>query len=249
MKEATERAAESGWARRLWAKDATLWTGADEARWLGWLGAGSGAAVDLDALASLAAEMARAAVPARPAAGHGRIEPGSGGTGQDVRPRPAVTPSLWCWIPPTRPRSPASERAIDPASTLFIVSSKSGSTLEPDILCRHFFALAETSARARRGRQRFIAVTDPGSDLERTARDEAFGQVFHGDPSIGGRYSVLSNFGMVPAAVLGLDVAGASTRRDGHGRVLRGQRAAGGQSRRPAWPDPGRGGRRPDATR
>ena len=89
--------------------------------------------------------------------------------------------------------------------TLYIVSSKSGSTLEPDILHRYFYAKAEAALGAGKAGQRFIAVTDPGSKLEERARRDGFAHVFHGDPAIGGRYSVLSNFGMVPAAVIGLD--------------------------------------------
>ncbi len=207
VKEATERAAKSGWGRRLWGKDASLWTGADEARWLGWLGAGSGAAVDLGALASLAAEMARGQYR------HALLL-GMGGSslGPEVLAKTYTAASGHPELVVLDSTDPAQiervERAIDPARTLFVVSSKSGSTLEPNILCRHFFALAEKSLGQGQAGERFIAITDPASDLERTARDDAFGQVFHGDPAIGGRYSVLSNFGMVPAAIIGLDVAG-----------------------------------------
>jgi transaldolase/glucose-6-phosphate isomerase len=95
---------------------------------------------------------------------------------------------------------------IDPAETLFIVSSKSGSTLEPDVLHSYFFEIVERALGKGNAGGHFIAVTDPGSKLETTAREQGFWRVFHGEPTIGGRYSVLSNFGMVPAAVIGLDV-------------------------------------------
>jgi transaldolase/glucose-6-phosphate isomerase len=98
------------------------------------------------------------------------------------------------------------EGQIDPANTLFIVSSKSGSTLEPDLLHRHFRQSAEAALGPGAAGQRFVAVTDPGSALERTAHAEGFAQVLPGDPAIGGRYSVMSNFGMAAAAVLGLDL-------------------------------------------
>lgn len=94
----------------------------------------------------------------------------------------------------------AVEAQIDPAQTLFIVSSKSGSTLEPELLRAYFFA-----ASGRKGAH-FVAVTDPGSKLEDVAKADCFAAIFHGDPAIGGRYSVLSVFGMVPAAAMGLDV-------------------------------------------
>ena len=96
--------------------------------------------------------------------------------------------------------------AIDPARTLFIVSSKSGSTMEPELLRTYFFDLVKQAVGADEAGRRFVAVTDPGSDLEKIARADGFAPVFAGDPAIGGRYSVLSPFGMVPAAAIGVDV-------------------------------------------
>ena len=95
----------------------------------------------------------------------------------------------------------AVQNAIDPARTLFIVSSKSGGTIEPLSLFAHFFALTGSGAN-------FAAITDPGSGLETLAHEHDFRGVFHGDPDIGGRYSALSAFGMVPAALMGVDVRG-----------------------------------------
>jgi len=100
----------------------------------------------------------------------------------------------------------AIERSIDVARTLFIVSSKSGSTLEPNILLDYFLDRAGAVGGKEKAGEQFIAVTDAGSPLERRARQLQFARVFHGTPSIGGRYSVLSKFGLVPAAALGLDV-------------------------------------------
>ena len=97
------------------------------------------------------------------------------------------------------------ESLIDPAHTLFIVSSKSGSTLEPNIFKQYFFERAKAAVGAAEAPKRFVAITDPGSSLEKAARTEGFRHIFHGLPSIGGRYSVLSNFGMVPAAAIGVD--------------------------------------------
>ncbi len=93
----------------------------------------------------------------------------------------------------------AVQGAIDPARTLFIVSSKSGGTIEPLSLFAHFFSLVRTGAN-------FVAITDPGSGLEALAHEHGFRGVFQGDPDIGGRYSALSAFGMVPAALMGIDV-------------------------------------------
>src|SRR5262249_17421577 len=101
----------------------------------------------------------------------------------------------------------AIEKKIDLAKTIFIVSSKSGSTLEPNIFKQYFFERVKEKVGADKAGQQFIAVTDPGSKMEEIAKTSGFRHTFHGVPSIGGRYSVLSHFGMVPAAVMGIDVA------------------------------------------
>ncbi len=94
----------------------------------------------------------------------------------------------------------AVEAAVDPARTLFVVSSKSGGTIEPLSLFAHFFALHEDGAN-------FAAITDPGSGLAELATERGFRHVFYGDPDIGGRYSALSPFGIVPATLAGVDTA------------------------------------------
>ena len=96
--------------------------------------------------------------------------------------------------------------AIDPAHTIFLVSSKSGSTTEPNMFYAYFRDLVEKAVGKDRAGQHFIAVTDPGTSLEKMARKQGFRQVFSNPPEIGGRYSVLSYFGLVPATLIGLDV-------------------------------------------
>jgi len=93
----------------------------------------------------------------------------------------------------------AVEGSIDPSRTLFIVSSKSGGTIEPLSLFAHFHELVEDGGN-------FIAITDPGSGLAELAEEKGFRRTFFGDPDIGGRYSALSAFGIVPAALMGIDV-------------------------------------------
>jgi glucose-6-phosphate isomerase len=93
----------------------------------------------------------------------------------------------------------AIEGSVELERTLFIVSSKSGGTIEPLSLFAHFFSLAQDG-------KRFVAITDPGSGLERLAAEQGFRHTFAGDPDIGGRYSALSAFGIVPAALMGVDV-------------------------------------------
>jgi transaldolase/glucose-6-phosphate isomerase len=93
----------------------------------------------------------------------------------------------------------AVQSKIDISRTLFIVSSKSGSTLEPNIFKQYFFDLAKDPSH-------FIAITDPGSKMEQVAKQDGFWKIFYGVKSIGGRYSALSDFGMIPAAAMGVDV-------------------------------------------
>jgi transaldolase/glucose-6-phosphate isomerase len=98
----------------------------------------------------------------------------------------------------------AFEEEVDLAKTLFIVSSKSGTTLEPNIFKQYFFERAKQTV-GDKAANHFIAITDPGSKLQQVAEHDGFRHIFHGLPSIGGRYSALSNFGMVPGALMGLD--------------------------------------------
>jgi transaldolase/glucose-6-phosphate isomerase len=198
-----ERAAAERWSRRLWAGDSSLWTGRDEDQWLGWLAAGRGDALDLEALKAFAAE-------AKEYKGAVLLGMGGSSLGPEVIGRAlgsaAGHPALHVLDSSDPGQINTVAAAIDPARTLFIVSSKSGSTLEPELLRTFFFDLVKQKVGRDETGRRFVAVTDPGSDLEKIARADGFGQVFLGDPQIGGRYSVLSPFGMVPAAAIGLDV-------------------------------------------
>src|SRR6185503_15917295 len=100
----------------------------------------------------------------------------------------------------------ALENNVDLKSTLFIVSSKSGSTVEPNIFKQYFFDRVAQLVGDQEAGRRFIAITDPGSTLQQVAESDGFRRVFLGSPDIGGRYSVLSDFGLVPAAIMGVDV-------------------------------------------
>ena len=91
---------------------------------------------------------------------------------------------------------------LDPAGTVFVVSSKSGTTVETDSLMRFFWRWLED--RVERPADHFVAVTDPGSSLARTAAERGFRRLFEAPPDVGGRYSVLGPFGLVPAALGGL---------------------------------------------
>ena len=104
---------------------------------------------------------------------------------------------------------------IDPSSTMFLVSSKSGTTIEPNVLYSYFRSLVDGAVGRDRAGQSFAAVTDPGTALEELASRDGFRRVFHGDPDVGGRYSILSSFGLVPTALMGIDIGGMLDRAAG----------------------------------
>jgi transaldolase/glucose-6-phosphate isomerase len=201
---ALARMTSEGCTRRLWAKDATLWQGDEAGKWLGWLDAATGAAVDVDELEAFGRDVAARGFAHAVLLGMGGSSLGPEVLAETFGPT-AGRPALLV-LDSTDPGQVARVAAqIDPARTLFVMASKSGSTLEPDILHRYFFDLVERTVGAGAAGDRFVAITDPGSKLEETARRQGFWRIFAGRPDIGGRYSVLSNFGMVPAAILGLD--------------------------------------------
>ncbi|MGN0072775.1 MAG: hypothetical protein ACI36W_03135 [Coriobacteriales bacterium] len=100
----------------------------------------------------------------------------------------------------------------DPARTLYIVSSKSGSTLEPTVLSQVAWSYVCAHLGADRAGRRFVAITDPGSQLEQIARRDGWRAVLHGEPDVGGRYSALSVFGLMPMACVGIDIEGVLNR-------------------------------------
>jgi transaldolase/glucose-6-phosphate isomerase len=196
----------AGNVRRLWAGDASLWTGSDEGRWLGWLDI-------IDIERKRVSELNDLAANIRHENFLHAVLLGMGGSslGPEVLAKTfghsSAHPELIVLDSTEPDQIRAVEDAIDLARSLFIVSSKSGSTLEPNILKDYFFARVKEAVGADRVGLHFIAVTDPGSDLEITAQHERFRYLGLGRPSIGGRYSVLSAFGMVPAAVIGLNIS------------------------------------------
>ena len=115
----------------------------------------------------------------------------------------------------------AIENKINPAKTLFIVSSKSGTTLEPNIFKQYFFERAKKTVGADKAGSRFIAITDPGSKMQKVAETDRFRHIFAGVPSIGGRYSALSNFGMVPGRCNGSGYEPISWPHPGNGGGMR----------------------------
>jgi transaldolase/glucose-6-phosphate isomerase len=195
----------AGNVRRLWAGDASLWTGTDEKTWLGWLDIARHQLAQVEGLVALAREMKDAGFA-------DAVLLGMGGSSLC----PAVMRATFGTVPgfarlhvldSTDPAQiQACEEHIDLLNTIFIVSSKSGSTLEPNILKEYFFERVRIAGLGNATGSRFIAITDPGSALEQVATRDGFRHIYHGTSSIGGRYSALSAFGTVPSVVMGLDV-------------------------------------------
>jgi transaldolase / glucose-6-phosphate isomerase len=191
---------------RFWQKDASLWTGTDEGNWLGWLSITEEQIANIGALKQIAEDIRKVGFK------HALLL-GMGGS--------SLCPEVLRMTFGTVPGAPelhvldstdpaqikAIEEKVDLESTVCIVSSKSGGTLEPNIYKQYFFEKILLKVGEKEAGNRFMAITDPGSKMQQVAEHDKFRKIFMGVPSIGGRYSALSNFGMVPAAVMGLDVA------------------------------------------
>jgi len=193
----------NGKVRRLWQRDASLWTGTDEANWMGWLSITEEQLAQHESQRKLAEDTKKAGFSDALVLGMG---------GSSLCPevlamtygKIAGSPQLHVLDSTDPAQIKSFDDRIDVGKTLFIVSSKSGSTLEPNIFKQYFFERVKQAVVDQAG-SRFIAVTDPGSKLQKVAETDKFRHIFPGVPSIGGRYSALSNFGMVPAAIMGVD--------------------------------------------
>ena len=181
---------------RIWARDATLWTGADEAKWLGWLDEPMRMRSRVRDLLRFVEDVAA------PGVIDTFVLLGMGGS--SLAPhvlKKTFEAGGFHVLDTTHPAMIRhATESLDLERTLFIAASKSGTTLETRCHLDYFWAKA-----GKRG-ERFAAITDPGSELQSLARERGFLGVFEGEPTIGGRYSALSAFGMVPAALMGVDL-------------------------------------------
>jgi transaldolase/glucose-6-phosphate isomerase len=191
---------------RLWRGDPSLWTGDDEDKWVGWLSIVDDQLSHLKQFSDAAADAAKAGFAHALLLGMGgsslcpevlKITYGK----QPGHPELHVLDS-------TDPAQIKSiENQVDLPKTLCIVSSKSGSTLEPNIFKQYFFDRMQQAVGKDKAGEHFIAITDPGSKMQQVAERDHFRKIFFGLASIGGRYSALSNFGLVPAAIMGLNLS------------------------------------------
>lgn len=191
--------------QRLWNGDASLWTDTDENKWLGWLNITAEQLADINHLASIAADIKNAGFSHVLLLGMG----GSSLCPEVLSMTFGKTPDFphLLVLDSTDPAQiQTREHEIDLANTLFVVSSKSGGTLEPNIFKQYFFERARTVMGEADAGKHFIAITDPGSKMQQVAEADHFRQILFGRANIGGRYSALSDFGMAPAAIMGLDV-------------------------------------------
>jgi transaldolase/glucose-6-phosphate isomerase len=192
--------------RRLWQRDASLWTNSDEGQWLGWLDIVDKQTADLSKFQQFSEEVQKGSFSDVLLLGMG---------GSSLCPEVlaktygqiAGFPRLHVLDSTDPQQVKAFEDAVNLERTLFIVSSKSGSTLEPNIFKKYFFERTKEIVGPNKAGSRWIAITDPGSKLQEEAQADNFRYIFHGVPSIGGRYSALSNFGLVPAAAMGVSVS------------------------------------------
>src|SRR4051812_38996406 len=205
VKAAIEDWRKEGKVRRLWAGDASLWTGTDEAKWLGWLTVVDRQRETVADLDAFAADVKRGDFSDVLLLGMGGSSLGAEVLAESFGSKPGF-PRLQIVDSTDPAQIRRIEQSIDLPRTLFIVSSKSGSTLEPNIYKQYFYDRARAMAGEAVASNHFVAITDPGSSLEKLAHLEKFRAVRHGVATIGGRYSVLSDFGMVPAAAIGVDV-------------------------------------------
>jgi len=190
---------------RLWQKDASLWTGTDESNWLGWLSITEEQLAHVDALKQIAADIKKARFKHALLLGMG----GSSLCPEVMRMtfgKIKGHPELHVLDSTDPAQIRAIEAKVDLKSTICIVSSKSGSTLEPNIYKQYFFERVKAKVGEKEVGNRFIAITDPGSKMQQVAEADKFRKTFFGVSSIGGRYSAISNFGMVPATVMGVNV-------------------------------------------
>jgi len=191
---------------RFWQKDPSLWTRDGEEQWLGWIDIVERHQKDLWSLAELGGDVQSVGFKSALLLGMGGSSLCPEVLAKTFGPQPGF-PELHIVDSTDPAQVMAACEEVDLGETLVIVASKSGSTLEPNILKQFFFDEVRRAVAPENPGDRFVAITDPGSKMEQVAKNDGFRYIFYGDPQIGGRYSALSNFGVVAATVAGLHVS------------------------------------------
>ncbi len=184
---------------RIWSKDATVWTNTDEAKWLGWLDS-------VDAELSKIADYKAFADDAKQFESIVLLGMGGSSLCPEVLSMTFGKQQFHILDSTVPSQIKTLESKIDLAKTLFIVASKSGSTLEPNTFKQYFFDRVSEAVGAENAGKQFVAITDPNSKMQKVAEADNFRKIFFGSPEIGGRFSALSPFGMAAGAAMGLDV-------------------------------------------
>jgi transaldolase/glucose-6-phosphate isomerase len=192
---------------RLWQKDATLWTNTDEAKWLAWLDVVGAELNDLQKYKEFAEDVKQF---------DSIVLLGMGGS--------SLCPEVlsitygkthFHILDSTVPSQVKTvENKVDLAKTLFIVASKSGSTLEPNCFKQYFYERVSQAVGKENAGKHFVAITDPGSKMQSVAERDGFRKIFFGNPEIGGRFSALSPFGIAAGTSMGLDMEDFLNRAD-----------------------------------
>ena len=200
-----DQAESENWMARLWQCDATLWTGTDEDRWLGWLQPGM-APRGLGRMTAICRRLCVAGFSDAVLLGMGGASLGAEALARTLG---VASGGLRLHVLDSTDVAQvrAVQSAVDITRCLFVVCSKSGSTLESRMLAAYFHEQVARRLGRQEAGQRFVAITDPGSPMLDRARADGYAAVFEGEPSVGGRYSVLSPFGLVALALLGHDPA------------------------------------------
>ena len=184
---------------KIWEKDADVWTNDDESKWLGWLDSVSAELAKVDDYKAFAEDAKQF---------ESVVLLGMGGSSlcPEVLAETFGKKQFHILDSTVPAQIKTLENKLNLEKTLFIVASKSGSTLEPNTFYQYFYDKVSERVGVSNAGKQFAAITDPDSKLEKIAEENNFRKIFYGDPTIGGRYSALSPFGMAAGAAMGLDI-------------------------------------------
>ncbi|MGI8495568.1 MAG: bifunctional transaldolase/phosoglucose isomerase, partial [Pyrinomonadaceae bacterium] len=185
--------------QKIWAKDASVWTNDDEAKWLGWLESVSAELAKIEEYKAFAEDVKNFEAVVLLGMGGSSLCP-------EVLAETFGKEKFHILDSTVPAQIKTLKSKLNLEKTLFIVASKSGSTLEPNTFFQYFYERVSEKVGAEKAGNQFVAITDPNSKMQKVAEENNFRKIFFGDPTIGGRYSAMSPFGMAAGAAMGLDV-------------------------------------------